>query len=134
MKENKRTVQILTSNFMEGRFPNEFYQIPFWERMNNGKSEVTEHVLFRYQYLDFKLEVLFNKQNEIIKYIMLEIFPDEDGRNNKTIRIIDDIQIFKSKNELTIKKKEIQNGRIELYYDEDDKYLTSIYYIPRSTA
>lgn len=130
MKKDEKTLQLLTSNFMEGRFPNEFYQISFWEKVNNGRSETTERVLFRYQYLDFKLEILFNKQNERIRYIMLEIFPDEDDINNKIMPIIDDIQIFKSKNELTIKKKEIQNGKLELYYDEDDKYLTSIYYIP----
>ena len=131
-ERNERILQILTSNLMEGVLPSEFYHIPFWEKINSGKSETAEHLLFRYQYLDYKLEILFDKKTEAIKYIMLEIFPGVDDRNNKEISIIDDTHIFESRNELTTINKDVNDGIVELYYDEDDKYLTSLYYIPEA--
>lgn len=61
---------------------------------------------------------------------MLEIFPSADEEKNKEITIIDDTHIFDSRNELIMTKKDVNNGVVELYYDDkDDKYLSSIYYI-----
>ena len=72
----------------------------------------------------------FDNKTKTIKYIMLEIFPSADEEKNKEITIIDDTHIFDSRNGLIMTKKDVNNGVVELYCDdEDDKYLSSIYYI-----
>ena len=117
-----------TSDFEKNSIPSEFYEILFWNNINDGFYESGPYIVFRYVYSDLKLEASFYKDSQALKYIMLE---GGQSNNNGELKIVDDIDIFNQKSLAPVVEKKLKAGKISFYYDDEDNFLDSVYFFPK---
>jgi hypothetical protein len=115
----KNFITINSSELLYGYINHMLLDINFIRRIEDGKFETKNHIVYRVTDKKFKLEFTVSKENKKVEMIMLE--ETASSKKNYFLNIVDDIGIFSKQKIL----KKATN--VDTYFDEDTNLCESIY-------